>query len=572
MRFNVKGKIESHSFAILALCGLFFVFGCTIGYGFVAHHDGLILVNVDFLYNSIISGGSWPFNQYGSFWIFPYLAIRTLFGRENLLYNLRIVTLILYLLNSYLLFKCAQSVYGRRIGYVAVVFYLATQPFAFDLLPWPSAIANTLFLTMVYLALQFTSATFGKHNSLKIFIFGILSLLLVLSRVQLGLLVFCVAVTLLVRYKSKALLPFLSGFLGACLVSGLLAQKLGWLTDLIYDSFIFPFRYILWDGVVHPKPIGLIGATALCIVMLSMVSFADRSTNAHLHLLLRFLPFPIIFFTVLSTYLYLSLAGTTIVSNLYSFFGIKLWMALVLSSVFLSITKDIRGRLHGNFLIAKTPVNESILLLSCLISLTQMWPLFDPMHFWWGASIGFIFLGKILMNLFALKIRKMILVSLMFFILIPFSTIRIQHYISSFNATVGNNHSSFLKNIREDFNSIDARDKLFKVVSKEVSRGSVVLNLCEDSTIFLSDAEYRSASRFYVYWPSLMSLNESGFGILIHKPDVIISCTPMLTRETPQDRLVKEKFIEKAIDNLKVHRITFVESKVRVWDVIVLKE
>lgn len=402
------------------MCGLALVFGSTLGYGFVAHHDGLILVNVDLLYNSIIDGEPWPFNQYGSFWILPYLAIRTIFGRENLLYSLRILTLVFYLFNSYLWFKTALRVYGRRAGYIAIALYLATQPFAFDLLPWPSAIANTLFLVMVLLALEFTSATNNKNNQLKVIFFGILSLLLVLSRVQFGLLAFYVSAILFARYSSKSLVPFFSGFFGSLLVFGLLAQKLGWLSDLINDSYIFPFRYILWDGVDRPKPFGLIGATGLCIAMLSILFIAGKSTNTSFIQLINNLLFPLIFVTVSSTYLFFVLAHTTMVSNLYSFFGVKFWMALVLSSVFISLTKHIRGKRHGKFLISGFAINESILLLISLISLTQMWPLFDPMHFWWGASIGFIFLGKILMELSTVKIRKALLISVIFSYLFHF--------------------------------------------------------------------------------------------------------------------------------------------------------
>ena len=126
MRLNLTRNVEARTFVTLTLCGLSLVFGSTLGYGFVAHHDGLILVNVDLLYNSIIDGEPWPFNQYGSFWILPYFAIRAMLGRENLLYSLRIFTLILYLFNSYLLFKIALRVYGRRAGYLTVAFYLAS--------------------------------------------------------------------------------------------------------------------------------------------------------------------------------------------------------------------------------------------------------------------------------------------------------------------------------------------------------------------------------------------------------------------------------------------------------------
>ncbi len=571
MRLNLTRRVEARTIVTLALCGLSLLFGSTLGYGFVAHHDGLILVNVDLLYNSIIGGEPWPFNQYGSFWILPYLAIRTIFGRENLLYSLRIFTLVFYLFNSYLLFKIALRVYGRRAGFIGVALYLATQPFAFDLLPWPSAIANTLFLMMVLLALKFSSATNINNDKLKVIFFGILSLLLVLSRVQFGLLAFCVSAILFARYSSKSLVPFFTGFFGSSVVFGLIAQKLGWLSDLFHDSFIFPFRYILWDEVDRPKPFGLIGATGLCIATLSILFIAGKSTNNSFIKFINTLPIPLILITVSSTYLYFTLANTTMVSKLYSFFGVKFWMVLVLSSVFIFLVKHFRRRSNAIFRGGVIPPTESILFLSSLISLTQMWPLFDPMHFWWGASLGFIFLGKILMELSALKVRKAFLVSLIFLVLVPFSTVRIQQYIASFEAKTGSNNSSLMKNIHEDLQSIDARSKLFQIVSENVPRNSVVLNLCEDSTIFLSDAEYISASRYFVYWPRLMSLNDSGFQVLNHRPDVIISCTPILSEESPRDRLVKEKFVAKVALNFDSRRITYVESKDRTWEVTVLK-
>jgi hypothetical protein len=364
----------------------------------------------------------------------------------------------------------------------------------------------------------------------------------------------------------------LSGFLGSSLFSGLLAQKLGWLPDLINDSFVFPFRYILWDNVVRPRPYGLIGATGMGIAMLSILLIAGKSTNTNFNQLIRLLPFPLVIATISSTYLFFTGANTTMFSNLYYFFGIKFWMALVLSSVFLFLVKHFRRGFNAKFREGSISLNESILLLSSLISLIQIWPLFDPMHFWWGASIGFIFLGKILLKLFTYPSQKLLLMSLIVLMLVPFSTIRIQQYVANIEAATGINHSSLLKNIREDLQSIEARENLFRISSENILQNSAVLNLCEDSTIFLSDAGYRSASRFYVYWPSLMSLNESEFRNLIHKPDVIISCTPILTEQSPRDRLAKERFIERLAHNSNARRLTYIESKDRTWDVIVLKE
>ena len=69
-----------------------------------------------------------------------------------------------------------------------------------------------------------------------------------------------------------------------------------------------------------------------------------------------------------------------------------------------------------------------------------------------------------------------------------------------------------------------------------------------------------------------MSLKDSEFRILNHKPDVIISCTPILTKESPRDRLVKEKFVETVAYNFNSKRITYVESKDRTWEITVLKD
>ena len=47
----------------------------TVPVGFHPHHDGLILSTIQLLKSSLLNGGDYSFNQYGSFWAMPYLII-----------------------------------------------------------------------------------------------------------------------------------------------------------------------------------------------------------------------------------------------------------------------------------------------------------------------------------------------------------------------------------------------------------------------------------------------------------------------------------------------------------------
>jgi hypothetical protein len=73
--------------------------------GFSQHHDGLMLATVRNLSYAFEHHSAWPFNQYGSFWIFPYFFFSKLFPPAFTLISMRLLTFAIYCLALILIHK-----------------------------------------------------------------------------------------------------------------------------------------------------------------------------------------------------------------------------------------------------------------------------------------------------------------------------------------------------------------------------------------------------------------------------------------------------------------------------------
>ena len=58
-------------------------------YNFDSHHDGLILSTVTLTKSALISGGEYPFNQYGPIWAIPFVVLSFIMNSELLFISMR---------------------------------------------------------------------------------------------------------------------------------------------------------------------------------------------------------------------------------------------------------------------------------------------------------------------------------------------------------------------------------------------------------------------------------------------------------------------------------------------------
>ena len=85
---------------------------------FDSHHDGLMLTTINSLRAALTGGQDWPFNQYGSFWAFPYVMFSYLFPSSMTFFSMRLLAVLCYLLSGYLLFRLAKF-----LGYESCLLY-----------------------------------------------------------------------------------------------------------------------------------------------------------------------------------------------------------------------------------------------------------------------------------------------------------------------------------------------------------------------------------------------------------------------------------------------------------------
>ena len=164
--------------------------------GYYSHHDGLILANARILRESLNNGGPWPFNQYGSFGILPQTFFSFLFPIDYQLLSLRIFTLICYWSTGYLLFKLSNVFTTQNNSYLVVIIYCVSQPFnGSNFLPWASSFLMPIVIAHTYLFARTINNQKIVHGRIqpRILFAGFLLPMILLSRAQIGVLIFFIA-------------------------------------------------------------------------------------------------------------------------------------------------------------------------------------------------------------------------------------------------------------------------------------------------------------------------------------------------------------------------------------------
>jgi hypothetical protein len=173
--------------------------------GYFSHHDGLMITTVSQIQAAMKNNGPWPFNQYGSFWAFVYAIPTWNVQYEYLLVSMRILTLVFYFLTAWLTYKIGRLFGGPVFATAAAILLLGNQPFLFDLLPWPSAVAMPIITLISFLLLRKVAQTSisETRRKLEVAAIGVLIPLLILSRVQVGLIMLIVLICFLSLYGCR---------------------------------------------------------------------------------------------------------------------------------------------------------------------------------------------------------------------------------------------------------------------------------------------------------------------------------------------------------------------------------
>ena len=378
--------------------------------GFNSHHDGYIFTATRLTRDSIIHGGKWPFNQFGSFWVFPHALLGLIVPDQFLFIATRYLTLALYIFTGFLIWKLAKKMKGPSFANLSLFLFFASQPFigthASGFNSWPSAIAMPILLILGILIFdQEGSDLSDRKEQIGLSLTGALVATLILTRAQVGILALITTIFfILVIKRFKGLLFFAFGVIGFGVLYFTFLWRNGWLSDSLKDEFIFGSIYARAGGSIFHLPVPLFTSFGTIVILLFLVFF--RKLLPIMRTIFRtsigkLVAIILIFTSFLSIYLILKSRNLGFIS-VTSVTTRRFWMSLFFASLLLFTYKQIRLSVsalrNGTFHELDLQRNNFLALLS-ISAQSQVWPLFDQMHSWWGSVPGVIVVALTLVSL-----------------------------------------------------------------------------------------------------------------------------------------------------------------------------
>ena len=512
-------------FGILTLPSIFL--------GFDQHHGGLIHATLTTTRAAYFNDGALPFNQYGPFWVFIYGLFYIVISPSYSFLSIKIFTYLLYSITLFVTYKFATRYLDRLRSLFVVLFMLATYPFYSGNLPWPSSI-TMLTIPIIGLLLNriLHNDSFGgikrrfstsKNDRTLLLLLGFLVATVFQTRVQVGFLLLIFMVYLfssgIFHKKSFCWTYFLLGFLVTNLFTYTILFSRGWLQDSLADQFIFGASYITGDKSTYPIPKWTIFLTlSFTFIYFGLLRIQRIGIPTTLSWLT-------VCFLLLLVFIYIfdisarngEFNGATLIV------WKRFWISLLLSSAVIYSVILIKHRIQTRG-VDRNHSDRTILIGLSLISLVQLFPLFDEMHAWWGSTPGFILVILVLEDI-RIKIsgnlfpKVLIAGYFLFSIAIGAQT--------AGQAIADSGQSQFaagLKGVYVNKQNLKSQLLISKFLEENISRSNSVLNLCTNPNIFF-ESKYHSASRSIVFWTPIFADRNLRAEILHSKPDKILTCS-----------------------------------------------
>jgi hypothetical protein len=553
-----KFKLASNKFDKVFIFVLTLIFFPTLFINFDSHHDGLILTTVKLTKNAIIQNGSYPFNQYGPFWAMPYVWIANIVPDDFLFLAIRFLTLVFYFISALLLWKISRTFLNNKNTNIVIILFLCSQPFNTDLgsglVPWPSALSMMLALMVTFLMLKIIDLNNkNRGENISIYFVGLIIPLILTTRFQVGVLITASVFYIIITAQlSKKIIYLLGGLVttSACLTLFLI--NLGWFQDSLFDLFTYGSTYLSGDKSTYPLPIYTILGTIIFIALILigpkvLNSLILLKSSTKILLLSACLAFMASVFILLMTSRNISVLNTGIYSIR------RFWITFSLASLIIATIFVLFSRKFHllNNTVNSAPLRYKALTLFAISMQSQIFPLFDQMHFWWGSPLVFILVIIIILDRFGSFYSKF---SSLFPVKATLFFILILSVFVPFTAMTTKEKFRFPPEVAKYLyvdkpNSI-YQEELQNFFNTNIKSRSRVLNLCEDTDIFFQDKKFIPASRFFVYWGKPMSsltLIENSF--ITSKPDVIVTCQ-LLHR--PTIRNIEENLQKSLVDKIYI--------------------
>ena len=546
--------------------------------GYYSHHDGLILANVRLLREAISHGGQWPFNQYGSFGILPQTWFSYLFPTQYQLLGIRIFTVLCYWSAGYLVFKLSRLFLSKNVALLTSSLFFISQPFnGSNFLPWASSFLMPILLGHTYLIAKLFSDKEAnlKGQLVRIFLAGCLLPIVLLSRAQIGIIIFFVSsIFILFILRVKGLTTYFIGISIPVIVFFIFMSIQGWLYESLFDEFIFGSIYVRYEDVADiPVPI----FSGLGTVILFLLLICKKKLWEHLTQKLSRKTILGVLFTIfgLSTLFVVNVMYSRRLGINAAYFVVlgRFWISLYLSCLlyfFYRLAQNNYLAMKNSQDRSRNLLRDNFLIFTALAAQFQIWPFFDSMHFWWGSVPAVVIVATVLSKEFSIAhlnslVRKRIKISLAILItglaITPWITqVQVSRSALELYGTQGiylNTSDAVLnKNTRE-------------FLEKNINDRATVLNLCQNPDVYLTIKSISSATRYFVFWSPMKHIDSIQRSFEISKPDVIVTCTlnEFNTDTQIQVEQQQQKILEKVAPARKLIATAELGKVWQVWDI-----
>ena len=543
-----------------------------IFFGFDVHHDGLSLSTLILTKEALLGSGPYPFNQYGPAWTIPYLPISLLIPIESFYLTARLFTFIVYLATGFILYNLAQHFTrtSTHVPLLTALIFACSHPFYNDLgsdfVVWPSSI--NMFL-MAFISLRVIKAFEEPRNNLNLIFIGILCAFIFLVRIQIGVLLFLtLTLIFLFRTRYQETLPFAIAFISTLSSFFIFLFIKGWFGSYWTDSILFPFTYISGDKSTYPRPYFTIIISTFFIglfIVLNIINLKRREI------------FALIFVSVVTiTIAMLFLWNTRDVDLLYLTIILQrrfIVSFFISSFVFYSLLYLLRNKSGLKYRISQDQDFAKTLTLIAIsgVGLIQIWPLFDQMHAWWAFSPGFVLAAITCVNLvknisLIPRLRSNLLCCITFTLLIPI----ILGSVKLMGKNYSLDHSYIMRFISVPETQAREMRTLGEFLSTTVPRQSKVLNLCENSDVFLQETRFLSQTGYFIFWAPM-----SRFGSITESLqttsdfDFVLTCSMnQVPKLRTQNNLVMNEVFSQILElNPKLELAGSISSQGRIWKI-----
>lgn len=491
MKRTFQHVVNYRYFHVFCFSFLFVLWTPMAFFGFHPFHEGFMLAILNLTPDAIKSGNTLPFNQYGPFWVLPYLSMDLLqLGGFTFLAQ-RFLSLLIIFLSAIVVRRISLEFYSRNISLLISCLFLVTYPFGQPSIIWPSIPAQLALLLLTYTLIR----TLDRSKQIDVFIAATSTFFLLGSRIQIGILSFlCTIVVLSITKKFTFLaqyLVYLTLFLASFVI---FFRKLGFLGDVFFDSVLFPFTYL--DPNVGALTIP---RTSIAVGISLFLIYLRLKQTKPTEKLFRFIQ--LAFFVLLSMLILVLFLSQSTYLKIYARIYVGIFLTIVMTVLlFLFQFIDNFGR---HFALKKL-----VLYSYSLVGSVQIFPLFDVFHAWYASAPLIIALPLILRESCSKSIssRNRVVIHLSSLVLAIGTLFGIQALKSFSNEMV----SFPLDEVRGVYLSAEQANDLEKqyiFFKSYIPREARVLNICSHADPFFPDNYWSSESRFFLFWPAFSRFN-----------------------------------------------------------------